>query len=502
MLLCFLAFLAPLQSAEIASNGTGGGPWSDPASWRGGKLPTGDDEVVVRKFDAIAFDRGGDPVVVKKLQIDPKGTFTFKPNSGVLTLVLQDALECYGSIKLDGTRSATDSFEIRFAGPTQTHRQIKLAKGAALLLYGKTGLAKGERNVRIVAVGDPKDVKTEAPGMIDTDGGVSLDFRAAAFKDVKIAAKKLDNTGSKANERMQISDCVFEGQARVYCHTVDTPVVVRNTFDYAGTDPLAEAAIGMLFSPLAEIKGNRVRGKFAVGITVNYQTDSSVLDNVVEGCAVGVQGGYGIPNTMIRNVAIKDCDAGIKLEGASGVVEDAVIENAKLGISMINANLQFHRVRLEKLDPKGIAFDWNTGTVTLLDCGIKLEQVKWNAPAAPPPGDTVVVRQSVVIESDAPEGALVEVRTVGIAADVPDANVRNSPAPLIQGKTPGPKMFNAIQVRSAALDAKGKIQAGPEYQVKLLGPAAKEGDVRPVLKTMNWRPSPDMQTPTIKISAK
>ena len=39
----------PLGAAEITTNGTGGGPWSDPATWRGKAVPKAEDEVTIRK---------------------------------------------------------------------------------------------------------------------------------------------------------------------------------------------------------------------------------------------------------------------------------------------------------------------------------------------------------------------------------------------------------------------------------------------------------------------
>src|SRR4029434_10534167 len=67
----FLAF--PLGAAEVTTNGTGGGSWNDPTTWRGGAVPKGEDEVTIRKGDAVVFDRSDDgQALCAKLLSDPE----------------------------------------------------------------------------------------------------------------------------------------------------------------------------------------------------------------------------------------------------------------------------------------------------------------------------------------------------------------------------------------------------------------------------------------------
>jgi hypothetical protein len=47
-------------TAEITSNGTGGGRWDDASTWRGKFVPTEKDEVVIAKDDHVVFDRNDD----------------------------------------------------------------------------------------------------------------------------------------------------------------------------------------------------------------------------------------------------------------------------------------------------------------------------------------------------------------------------------------------------------------------------------------------------------
>ena len=39
---------------KVTTNGLGGGDWSDPATWRGKKVPGAKDDVVIRKGDLVS----------------------------------------------------------------------------------------------------------------------------------------------------------------------------------------------------------------------------------------------------------------------------------------------------------------------------------------------------------------------------------------------------------------------------------------------------------------
>ncbi len=508
-----LALVPPARAvaAEIASNGGGGGAWSDPATWRGRQLPGPGDDVVVQKNDIVVFDRDeeGKPSC-RKLLIDPRGGLSFKTNAGRLVLTVADGIECFGVIRLDGTKSASDNFELRLAGDP-AKRVVKLGKGAALLLYGRRDLPGDRRNVALAAAAPEKDNdkdKDGAPVLVEADGAVVIDWQRAALRDVKLVAKKLDNTGAKPNERVKVSDCQFTGVGRLLVQNCDTPEIVRNTFECKAAKPLDEAAINVSYSPLAEIKHNHVRGGFAIGITVNYQSDSVLVGNVVERCAFGVTGGYGVPNTMLKDTVVRGCDTGVKLEGATGVVEDLLVEGAAVAFHMQNSNLQLNGFQAKDLAKKGLAVLHEGGTLSLLNGNVAAGQIKM----APTKGASVQCLHYVVVAAKgAPAGALVEIRTTkpAPAAGASDPNVRNSPAALADGLTPPPRSLTPLVVAAWSLDAAGKVQPPPEYEVRVLGPAAKEGADRPVLKSVPLRPAESAfradlndKTPTIEVLVK
>jgi hypothetical protein len=500
------------SAAEISTNGTGGGAWSDPATWRGKAVPGPKDDVVIQKFDIVNFDKNDDgKISCNKLQIDPRGALMFKTGAGKQVCCIADAIDSFGVIKLDGTKSATDFLELRMVGDTAEKRKIKLNKGAAFLLYGKANLPEDKRNVALSApkIGEQKD---DIISLVAADGFVSFDWQRSVILNVRLQAQKIDNTGAKANERLNIFENQFVGLSRIWFHTCDSPVIVKNTFDYKEKAALTEAAIAVYYGPLAEIRGNTVRGAFQSGITIGYQSDTVIEGNTIEKCGSGITGGYGIPNTMVKKCVIRGCETGIKFEGGSGVIEDTLVEGATMAFHQQNMILHLTNFQIKDLNPKGVAVFHEGGRLSLLNCNITPAQIKLAPPAATAKDDPVTSLQYAIVRvKDAPANALVELRTVDpkLAADAADPNVRNSPAPLTAGLSPLPKSLNPLIVKAWTMDLKGKLPPTPEYNVKVLGPAPKEGAARPLLKMLTFRPAenafralPDDVTPTLEISLK
>jgi hypothetical protein len=508
MLLC----AGMLHGGEVTSAGSG--DWTDPATWRGGKIPAADDDVFIRKFDVVSFNRSGDDQpACRKLQIDPKGILQFKAGSGRAVCIVTDAIDCYGVIKIDGTKNAKDQFELRLAGPTPAQRALKLAKGAGLLVYGHAAPGEGKRNVGVSAVFG-KDEKEPPAALIDLIGQGSVDLQRAWLADVKILAQKIDNTGAKPNERINVLDCMFTGQARVSCRGCDTPIVSRNSFDYGGTKELPEPAIDIQSSPLAEVKDNVIRGFYHTGIAVTATNEAALVGNAIEKCSFGVRGSGA--SLTLQKLSIRDAVTGVKFEGGSGLVEDVAIDKCFRGIQAEICKCQITNLVVKNVDPKGAAVGADGANLDLLNCDLSAEQLKVSpltavmaktAPALPVRSQSYVIVKVI----GAPDGSLVDVRTNDpkLAADVADPNVRNSPAPLEQGLTPLPLSLNPLIVRGWSFDQRGVLTASPEYTIRVLGPAAKEGDERPLLKMQTFTPpasayrsTPNDAAPTVEVKVK
>jgi len=488
-----------VRGAEIASNRAGGGPWSDPATWRGNKVPGPADDVVIQKHDIIIFDRNDDgKTTCQKLQIDPKGGLTFKKGAGKVVCCIANEIENFGAIRVDAANSAGDFFELRLSGDKAEKRKLKVMKGGGLLLYGRPGPAAGQPNVVLTA---PKNEKQEpVAGSVEAAEGSMLEVRHAQVHDINLQASKIDNTGARANERLNFMDSRFTGQARIYLHTCDTPVIVRNSFDWRGEGQLPWPAISVNASPLAEVKDNVIRGNFAQGITMYANNEVAVIGNKIEKCGIGIYSFYSL-NSMIKNCTTQKCEVGVGFYSATGTVEDVTIENALTGLSNFQSTVQATTVEIKGLDKKGQAILHDGGGMTLLNCNITPSQVKLivqkpsTDPAAKPPPIPIIAFHFLIVGvKGAVPGAVVDVRTTvpALPAGAADPNVRNSPAPLTDGLTPLPRTLTPLIVKGWTMDLKGATLPAPEYGIKILGPAAKEGAARPVLKAQAFRPAESM----------
>jgi hypothetical protein len=228
-LMAALVGCATAAAREITTNGAGGGRWSDPATWRGKRVPRATDDAVIQKGDAVTFDRNdAGKVTCRKLFLDPKGALTFRPG-GKRVLCVAGEVESYGTIKLDASRSARDYQELRLVGDASAKRVLKLLKGAALLVSGRKDLAKGRRNV-VLAAPHPGGKQADLPGVIEAGRGVTIDVRWARVDNLHLQAAKIDNTGARAGERLNVVGTRFTGQGRVSCSECDTPLIADNTF--------------------------------------------------------------------------------------------------------------------------------------------------------------------------------------------------------------------------------------------------------------------------------
>jgi hypothetical protein len=518
LLSCLLFFLlAPAASAaEITSNGTGGGKWDDTATWRGKVVPAPGDEVVIAKDDTVVFERNDDgKISCKQLFLDPRSKLTFK-TGGKRILCVDGVVESHGTIQLDATSSADDHFELRLVAAKNEDREIRLRKGANLTLLGKPKLADGKRNVIVTSMPPPVKPGMATPpvgNLVNKDQGVSIEFQNTRFDELSIYLTGIDNTGSKPGERANINGCRFGGRARVTFNGCDTGTVTNCVFDETeggyGASPYA--AVHLYGSPLTEVKNNVFRGR-TYGVMGQAQNESVVVGCVFEKCSAGVYW-FGT-NGMLKDLTIRECDTGLITTSMSGSLEDITIEKCKVGYNHAGATVQATNLVIKDVPKDCKVIEYSSGPLVLLNCPIKPEDVKMNlqALASVKPDYTPVEWWYFVVadvKGKVPEDSFVSAKTVGvtIAAGADDPNVRNSPAPIVKGRTPLPKTVQALTVRGQKIDVAGKIHAAPSYTLGVYAPPEKEGSPPKLLKSATvmpladwYRPKPDAPTSTTEIT--
>jgi hypothetical protein len=517
MLLCGGAVSA--RSAEIYSNATGGGVWSDPATWRGGTVPGADDDVVIARDDIVTFDRRDEETATcRNLSLDPRSVLQFKTGAGSILLTAAGLVESYGYIKLDAGRAAADRHEFRLVAADAEQRVLRLEKGGGLVVAGRGGLPKGAHNAYLSARPPKTEPPTDPSGILEAAAGSTIDLKRAEIENLYVQASAIDNTGAKAGERVSFVRNHFIGTSRLSLTSCDTPLVAENLFERDTTPPLAQAAIYLTGCPLAEIRGNTVRGTYMYGIMGYGQPETAVTDNLLEKCPNGFYW-YGY-DTMIRQLTIRDCGASLAFTSAAGAMEDVTIEGCTSGYYH-NGIAQITNLVVRNMQPTN-AYDiyFGSGSLKLINCSIKPEQIKWN-PGAFPPQLPAEKRRPPAVESmhflvaqlkgQFPPGATIDVRAAGpavAAAGAADPNVRNSPAPVLSsGFTPLPKTLEPLILRGWMFDPDGKPVAVPEYQLRVLGPAPAGAGERPVLKTLSvkpdetwYRPQPNDKRATVEVT--
>jgi len=520
-----MVIAAVARGEEIHSNGTGGGNWSDAETWHGGKVPAADDVAVIAMRDSVVFD-GNDAgrTTCKQLYLDPESVLSFKAGEAKCTFTVAGLVESYGTIKIDASEAIKGAVEFRLAGPTDDERTIRLMPNGALLVYGNKELPAEGRNITFTtpqpqtpAAGTPEAPALPAPphvlGKILADSDVMLDLQYARLIDVGMEVRSIDNTGAKANQRLNVIGNSFNGICRMYLATCDTPAVRGNRFD-CGKLSVGQPAILLDSCKLGEVKGNRVSGAgYAVGIQIQNDVDSTAIDNVIDGCARGLH--WHGRTAMMKGNKITNCAIGLSGHTATGVVEDTTIDGSKVYFEFYYSTMQFTNCHIGEVAKDGCALSLNQQAgVTLLNCNIPDDKIKLDA--VPPPVMPWVASMQflqVKVSGRYPEGSVVEVKTAdvsggaaAVAGGKTDLNVRNSPAHLNeQGLTAPPRAQTPLVVAGWSIGADKKTIPAPYYDVSVIGPGDGKTpgkllkSVR-VAPTDKWQCDPTNPAPTLEVT--
>ena len=508
ILTCCLAL--PTSAAEIYTNGVGGGRWSDPVTWRGGAPPAPGDIAVIAARDTAVFDlKDSEGATCAELAIDPGGVLSFPPGPEALRLIVAGPIETYGAIRIDATDPATGTREIRLVALEAEGRVIRIGRRGALLLYGAARRPNEQPSV-LLTTGGPGEDGTRRSGLLEARDESMLELQHVGIEDLHVTAAALDNTGFESHERINLVGNRFTGLSHVTINSCDTPHVIDNTFDYDGEVLLQQTALFVASSPLALIRGNRIRGAYIMGLQGRAMADGTVESNTVEGCTTGMYW-YGT-NAMMRKNRISACDLGLLVTSMSGALDDIVFADTARGLHVAGATVQASNLRTEELRENGVPIEVVTGHVTLINCPIRPEQIKLEKQPKPEERSIRASQYLVVkVAGSVPEGTQVTVAPQGVAEPDPAkeaALVRNSPAPVLpNGLTPLPATLRPLVVQTWSMDAQGNVTAAPQYRISVLGPVTKEGAQRPVLaeKTVEpdaswYRQDPDAPQATVEIA--
>ena len=467
-------------------------------------MPGPDDAVCVAMRDTVVFDgHDADRASCSALYLDPEAVLTIGQADGAHTLTVAGPIESYGVIRLDGTPSPNGTAELRVIDDGQgPPRTVRLLQNSSLLTYGHKGLAEGRKNAQITLAAAEAQVARSLTIAADSD--VMIDLQETTLTNVALVLRSLDNTGVQASERLNLIGNRFTGASRLELHGCDTPTIRSNVFE--GTQAIPQPAMQLTACKLAEMHGNRITGKYTLGVMVHTDVDSSFIGNTIEDSATGVHWRLG-KNAMIRHNTIANCQRGVILHQTTGSMEHTTVRSATTAFLVTSSDLQFTTCSVEELPEDAQAMSATDATVTLINCNLTDDRITLGGKS------TVQAMAYLVVEvaGNRPDGTEVMVRTAKVSGGVPkgkaDLNVRNAPAHLgADGITALPATMRPLVVRSWKLTGKNQRQNAPFYDLMVIAPSDKDGDAPRTLITQliepadDWyRPDPNDRKPTLGV---
>lgn len=491
---------------EIHSNGRGGGAWSDPATWHGGRVPGPEDVAVIAMRDQVSFDRNdSDRVTCRALYLDPEAVLQLRVGREDLLMVVGGPIESYGTIRMDGTEDPRVSAELRLTGADKD-RVLRLMQNGALLVYGNEHPRGGVPNIRLRS--GPPDTNPEdrqAAARIIADGEAMIDLHHAGLHDVSLQAARLDNSGG-SRDRLNLIGNHFSGLSQVVLVECDSPVIRDNRFE-TEEDAAPETALSLNQNALARVQGTTITGPYGTGLHLQGDTSSMVSDLKITG--VREQGLHfdNATDTAVKDAVIQGDDgkAGIRLVRSTPVLEQITVDGFHRAIRVREGAAQLTNCDVAGWISRKNADDEETGaalwiqnaSVRLVNSPINPEEVILAHTNGPPDDEYSVetlqyllVRALAPDNGDLPSGLRVRLQTAkesgGPPSEGADLNVRNSPTIFSeQGITPAPMTRRALVLRGWSFDPDGNFVQAPFYDLiieKHSGDSRYETVVREVIE--------------------
>ncbi len=463
----------PLLAKEIHSNGLGGGRWSDVSTWKGGAVPSAEDDAVISARDTVVFDRDdSDKTTCKQLLLDANSNLAFQSGQGRRVLSVDGMVEAYGSIKMHAP-GLTDAMELRLVATNSAERIFKLLRGGSLFLVGRANLPEDKRNVAIVSPIAPGE-KAPVPAELTAVARTMVDLQNAQFDNVHVGLTGIDNTGDKPNERCNVIGNRFTAFGRLSLTGCDTPAIVRNEFRAQKAAMVRPSALSVTSCQLADIRDNRIYGAYAIGIAVSAG-ECSVSGNVIEDCATGISWHTG--NAMLKQNILRHCHTGMSLRTLTGSAEDTLIDRSVTAVSLAAAKVQLTSITITNAVTNKV-LHLISSSLTMLNCNIPPEQITLTPSSAKPKivrgEEPLEVLEFLVVrvKGESPRNTHVEVVTTNpekpLAPGATDLNIRNSPAPLrVDGMTPLPHTLTPLVVKSWRMQEDGVVVPAPEYTLSV-----------------------------------
>ena len=255
----------------------------------------------IRKFDTVSRRQ---EAACQKLLVDPRRVLQFKTGcrqGQPRRRCRHRELRRHQARRHPPPRTTSRSS----SPPTPRKRKVQIARDAGLRSTA-TRASPAERRTSASAprwATERRQVRSEGSDARAGRRPAGIDWQWASSTASSSFAQKIDNTGAP-NEPHQVLDCRFENNARLQCHTCDTPVIARNRFGAGRTYRAGDSMKSTRRSPRSRATVSRqVLGRHRL----RYQSDTTIADNADRWLRDSIQG-YAVPATMMRSLVLKNSE--------------------------------------------------------------------------------------------------------------------------------------------------------------------------------------------------
>jgi parallel beta-helix repeat protein len=242
------------MAEPIRSNGTGGGPWSAPATWEGGKVPTNGSVTILGK-DIVDLDSSAaKSIECDELVIDPQGMLRVTgQNKTSLRITIHKAIRVFGGMIVDFSKDPESKCEFVWETPEEGKPELQLNDGSRVLWKGAEGDASPNVAFRMpIPKTAPKPAKAR-PVTLLIASRVWVECERVAMDGFDVYVNGVDGTGLKYNEACAFRNCAFNRSSAAFrlCTKI-------------------------------EFEGNVMQGAPAFGVTLASTSHSRIVSNVIE----------------------------------------------------------------------------------------------------------------------------------------------------------------------------------------------------------------------------
>lgn len=209
-LICLVVMPGCVFGQVTRSNGKGGGLWSNPATWEGGKVPTAGEVSVLGK-DVVDLDpAAGSALNLDEIVIDARGALrVVGTNKTSVTITLKRALRVFGGLIVDFSKDPEGRCEFQWTVADGVASEFLVNELCKVQLKGAPGPTSNVAFRIMTPTNLPPNAPAFKPTPILITSKVWIEAESVAFDGFALDVRGVDGSGMKYNERCLFQGCQF-----------------------------------------------------------------------------------------------------------------------------------------------------------------------------------------------------------------------------------------------------------------------------------------------------